>query len=105
MRHYGALSRDIPEIRNAYGDLLKTVHKDGVLPAKFKEIICIVAAVLAPCESCIVYHVKQALKAGATREEIMEACGVAIVMGGGPAAAHLSYVQDALDTWAPRKKK
>ncbi len=103
MRHFGALNRDIPETRNAFIDLQKTVHKDGALSAKFKEIICVVASVLAPCESCIVYHTKQAIKMGATREEIMEACGVAIVMGGGPAASHIAIVQDALDKWAPRK--
>ncbi|NHJ13695.1 MAG: carboxymuconolactone decarboxylase family protein [Candidatus Thorarchaeota archaeon] len=103
-KHFGALNRDIPETRNAFTDLLKTVHKDGALPAKFKEIICIVASILAPCESCMVYHTKQALSAGATREEIMEAAAVAMVMGGGPAAAHLATVQDALDLWAPRSK-
>jgi AhpD family alkylhydroperoxidase len=104
MRHFGALNRDIPDVRNAFSDLLKTVHVDGALSAKFKEIICIVISVLEPCESCMVYHTKQALSAGATREEIMEACSVAIVMGGGPAAAHIATVQDALDKWAPRKK-
>ncbi|MCK5238598.1 MAG: carboxymuconolactone decarboxylase family protein [Candidatus Thorarchaeota archaeon] len=104
MRHFGALNRDIPETRNAFTDLQKTVHTEGALSAKFKEIICIVASVLSPCESCMVYHTKQALKLGATREEIMEACGVAIVMGGGPAASHLAVIQDALDAWAPRKK-
>lgn len=104
MKHFGALNRDIPDTRNAFTDLQKTVHKDGALSGKFKEIICIVASVLSPCESCIVYHTKQALKLGATREEIMEACGVAIVMGGGPAASHVALVQDALDLWAPRKK-
>ena len=103
MRHFGALNRDIPETRNAFTDLQKTVHKDGVLSAKIKEIMCIVASVLAPCTSCMVYHTKQALSLGATREEIMEACGVAIVMGGGPAAASISTVQDALDKWAPRR--
>jgi len=102
MRHFGALTRDIPDTRNAFTDLQKTVHKDGALSAKFKEIICIVASVLAPCESCIVYHTNQAIKLGATRDEIMEACGVAIVMGGGPAASHVALVQDALDKWAPR---
>ncbi len=102
-RHFGALNRDIPETRNAYTDMLKTVHKDGALSAKIKEIICIVAAILAPCESCMVYHSKQAISAGATREEIMEACAVAIVMGGGPAVSHIATVQDCLDAWAPRK--
>ncbi|MEM2143561.1 MAG: carboxymuconolactone decarboxylase family protein [Candidatus Thorarchaeota archaeon] len=104
MKHFGALNRDIPETRNAFTDLLKTVHVDGHLSAKFKEIICIVASVLAPCESCIVYHTKKALEAGATREEIMEACAVAIVMGGGPAVSHIGIVQDCLDLWSPKSK-
>ena len=104
MRHFGALNRDIPETRNAFTDLLKTVDVEGHLSVKFKEIICVVASVLAPCEPCMVYHTKKALEAGATREEIMEACGVAIVMRGGPAAAHVSTVQDCLDLWAPRSK-
>ena len=46
MKHFGALNRDIPDARNAYSDLQKTVHKDGALPGKFKELICIVASVL-----------------------------------------------------------
>jgi len=37
MKHFGALNRDIPDARNAYTDLQKTVHKDGALPAKFKD--------------------------------------------------------------------
>lgn len=99
-KHFGALNRDIPDTRNAFTDLLKIVERDGALPRKFKEIICIVASILKPCESCMVYHTKQALSAGASREEIMEGCAVAIVMGGGPAAAHIATVQDALDKWA-----
>ena len=103
MKHFGALNRDIPETRNAFSDLLKTVHNDGALSAKFKEIIAIVAAIMAPCDSCMVYHTKKAIDAGATRDEIMEACGVAIVMGGGVAAAKISTVQDSLDKWAPKR--
>jgi AhpD family alkylhydroperoxidase len=102
MKHFGALNRDIPDARNAFTDLQKTVHKDGALPAKFKEIICIVASILSPCEKCMVFHTKQALSLGATREEIMEACSVAIVMGGGPAVSNIAVVQDCLDAWAPR---
>ena len=102
MKHFGALNRDIPETRNAFSDLLKTVHKDGALSAKLKEIICIVVSVITHCDPCMAYHTKQALTLGATREEIMEGLGIAIVMGGGPATAAMATVQDALDTWAPR---
>ena len=103
MKHFGALNRDIPDARNAYTDLQKTAHKDGALSAKFKELICIVAGILKPCEECMVYHTKQAISLGATREEIMEAASVAIVMGGGPAVSSIAIVQDCLDLWAPRK--
>ncbi|MHA1957868.1 MAG: carboxymuconolactone decarboxylase family protein, partial [Candidatus Thorarchaeota archaeon] len=50
MKHFGALNRDIPETRNAFSDLLKTVHKDGALSAKLKEIICIVVSVITHCD-------------------------------------------------------
>jgi alkylhydroperoxidase/carboxymuconolactone decarboxylase family protein YurZ len=34
---------------------------------------------------CIAYHVHDAVLAGASREEVVETIGVAILMGGGPA--------------------
>ncbi|WP_423888993.1 carboxymuconolactone decarboxylase family protein [Bradyrhizobium sp.] len=36
----------------------------------------------------IAYHVRDALAAGATRPEVPEALGVAVMMGGGPAAMY-----------------
>ena len=104
MKHFGALNRDIPDVRNAFTDLQKSVHQDGALSAKVKEMMCIVASILKPCEKCMVFHTKQALGLGATRDEIMEAASVAIVMGGGPAVSHIGTIQDCLDAWAPRKK-
>jgi Carboxymuconolactone decarboxylase family len=40
--------------------------------------------------SCAGFHAKVAVGGGATREEILETLGMAIYMGGGPAAMHAS---------------
>jgi AhpD family alkylhydroperoxidase len=54
-------------------------------------------AVAIRCENCIAYHVHDALKAGATRPDVLEALGVAIMMGGGPAAMYACEAFQALE--------
>ena len=43
-------------------------------------------AICTHCEGCIAYHVHDALDAGATHDQVTETIGVAVMMGGGPAA-------------------
>ncbi len=47
--------------------------------------------------SGIAYHVHDALRAGATRQEIVETIGVAMMMGGGPATMYGCHAFEALD--------
>jgi AhpD family alkylhydroperoxidase len=42
-------------------------------------------AVALKCEWCIANHIKYALDAGVSRDELMEACALAITMAGAPA--------------------
>jgi alkylhydroperoxidase/carboxymuconolactone decarboxylase family protein YurZ len=53
--------------------------------------------IAAECEGCIAYHMHDALKAGATRQEVLEVIGVAILMGGGPAMIYGCEALAALD--------
>lgn len=62
--------------------------QDGELSVKIKELIAVGIAVHTGCEFCIAHHVEKCIQAGATEEEIAEACGVAVLMGGGPALMH-----------------
>ncbi|MGE3182131.1 MAG: carboxymuconolactone decarboxylase family protein, partial [Phycisphaerae bacterium] len=48
------------------------------------------------CEPCIYSHVEKALKAGATRDQILEAGGVVIMMQGGPGYVYFPKLLDAL---------
>jgi len=90
------LSKDSPEQTRAFMSLMGAVEKEGALPGKTKELIAISLSVVQKCEYCIVFHVKNALDAGCTEEEILEATWVAVLMGGGPALMYGQKVMQAL---------
>ncbi len=97
--HFVKMRADIPETRNAILDLTNSVHKDGALSRKHKELICAAISLYARCEPCIVHHVRRSIQAGATREEIMEACGAAILMGGGTVVTFIDTVIKSIEAF------
>ncbi len=58
---------------------------DGALPGKTKQLIAVAVAHVTQCPYCIKGHTKAALRAGASREELMEAIWVAAEMRAGGA--------------------
>jgi len=48
--------------------------------------------------------VHDAIQAGATRPEIIEVIGVAILMGGAPAAVYATYAIDAVEQFSEAPK-
>jgi AhpD family alkylhydroperoxidase len=52
------------------------------------ELIAVAIAICTGCEGCIAYHLEEAVRAGATREEALAVLAVALAMGGGPAAVY-----------------
>lgn len=96
--NHARLERAIPEVIEDFGQtLLSDVLKDGTLSTKQKELIALGIAVAKTCDYCIAIHVKKCFEAGATKEEMAEACGVAILMGGGPAYTYSTFVFQAIE--------
>lgn len=87
---------------DAVMNLVKESEKPGVLSTKEKELISVALGVAAHCPYCIAFHVKNALDAGATRAEILEAAEVAGLMGGGPSIAFITLVFDALEQFGAK---
>jgi len=90
----GELGSEIPTTMQGFNDLHKATTAEGVLASKTKELIALGIAITVRCDGCIAFHVHDALKSGASAEEIKETIGVAILMGGGPA---LMYGCEALE--------
>ena len=63
----------------------KAAYSTGALKKRHKELIAIGISIVVDCESCLEWHIKQALKSGATHDQIIEAIEVGMEMGGGPA--------------------
>lgn len=101
MQMMSGLSKYQPETMRHFKSFMGSVLKEGVLDTKTKELIAIVTSIAARCKYCIAIHVEKALNAGATKEEILEAAIVAILMGGGPAMTYVSEVKKALDEYLP----
>jgi len=83
----------------AFAQLHKSGMGEGSLSSRHKELIALGIAIASHCTGCIAFHVHDALKAGATKEEIVETIGVAIVMGGGPAMVYGCEALEALNQY------
>ncbi|SHJ94413.1 alkylhydroperoxidase AhpD family core domain-containing protein [Malonomonas rubra DSM 5091] len=92
------LGKELPGPMSGFVQLHQSAVKEGALNTKSKELIALAIAITVRCDGCIAFHVHDALAAGATRSEIIETIGVAVLMGGGPAAVYGSEALDALDS-------
>jgi len=69
-KSFGALGKKYPKMLQAYGALGAAAAEGNVLDAKTRELIALAVAVTTRCESCIGVHADEAVKAGATEEEV-----------------------------------
>ncbi len=90
------LNQQLPPMKHLDA-LFQASLVEGALSTKHKELIVLGIAVATECEPCILVHMEKALAAGASKAEILEACGVAIAMGGGPAMASVPLVLKFLE--------
>ena len=61
----------------------------GALDVKTKELLGLVASAVLRCDDCIKYHLETSYKEGITKEEMMEAMGIATLVGGTIVIPHL----------------
>ena len=95
------LGSELPGPMTGFARLHKKAVEGGALDARTKELMALAISVAVRCEGCIAYHVHDALKAGATRQELLETIGVAIMMGGGPASMYAAHALDAIEQFMP----
>lgn len=94
------LAKELRGPMSAFVQLNAAAIGAGALDAKTKQLIALGIGITSRCEGCITYHVHDALRAGATRQEILETIGVSMMMGGGPAVVYACQAMEALDQFA-----
>jgi len=98
----GELSKLSPDTVRGYQTLSAANSKTGKLDEKTRQLISLAVAVTTHCDGCIVVHSEAALKAGATKEEISDALGVAVAMNAGAALVYSTRVLDAVAAKTPQ---
>ncbi len=71
-------------------------YLEGALPAKYKELMGLVASACLRCDDCITYHIVQAFRLGVSRAEQEEAINVALVVGGSIVIPHMRRAYELL---------
>ena len=72
-------------------------YEDGALPVKTKELLGLTASMVLRCDDCVSYHIGQCVESGCTKEEIVEAMSVALVVGGTIVIPHLRRAIEFMD--------
>lgn len=97
----GTLRAGAPGPMKAFSGLAREALAPGRLDVKTKELLAIAIAIATRCDGCIGFHVKAAIRAGASREEVLETVSMAIYMGAGPSMIYAAETLRAFDELAP----
>ncbi|MBT2790082.1 carboxymuconolactone decarboxylase family protein [Paraburkholderia strydomiana] len=90
------IARLAPDTVKGYQMISSAGRNNDVLGAKTRELISLAVAVSLRCDGCITVHTAEALKQGATRDEIAEALGVAVAVNAGAAMVYSARTMDAV---------
>jgi AhpD family alkylhydroperoxidase len=77
------LEKEAPNLYAGFNELMKYYYKPGALDRKQKELMAVVGSVVTRCIPCLANHTNNAISAGATRDEVLEAAAIGIEFGGG----------------------
>jgi len=99
------LEKEAPNLYNGFNELMKYCYKPGALDRKQKELMAIAATIATRCIPCVAFHLDNAIKAGATKNEILEAATIGVEVGGGPSFVIVrDNLLDSLDDIEKGKK-
>jgi AhpD family alkylhydroperoxidase len=91
------LELDNRVIKRMYSVDSLTYSEGGALPKKTRELLGLVSSLVLRCDDCVKYHLVESRNSGNTREEIIEAMSVGLVVGGTIVVPHLRRAVEFLD--------
>ncbi|HXW72416.1 MAG TPA: carboxymuconolactone decarboxylase family protein [Methylocella sp.] len=86
-----------PAVMKEFSAIARAALEPKALDVKTKELIALAISVATRCDPCIAFHAQSAVRQGASRDEVMEAMGMAIYMGAGPSVMYAAKAVEAYD--------
>jgi AhpD family alkylhydroperoxidase len=72
-------------------------YQEGALSKKTKELLGLSTSMVLRCDDCVAYHIGQCIESGCSKDEIVEAMSVALVVGGTIVIPHMRRAIDFMD--------
>jgi alkylhydroperoxidase/carboxymuconolactone decarboxylase family protein YurZ len=94
------INKSIPEEYAAFLKEKEALTKSGRIPEKTKWLLMLIASVTQKCPVCIPRAVQHCLQAGWSKEEMLEACMIAVLIGGSSVMTFVTLVDKAIDDLA-----
>ena len=92
-----AILADNNKIIKRIFNLDTNAFSEGALDKKTKELLGLVASTVLRCDDCIKYHLESSHKEGLKKEEVVEALGIATLVGGTIVIPHLRRAYEYWD--------
>lgn len=99
------LSSIVPDVTRGFSGLAQASSHEGALDKKTKELIALTLGVAGHCKGCIGFHCKTLVALGVSKEEVADALGMAIYMGGGPSLMYAAEAMIAFEEFSNKTDK
>lgn len=86
------ISKLVPDSMKALDEFETAALADGAITRKNKELMAVAVALTTQCAYCIEYHRREAVKLGATEQELAETALVATALKAGSAITHSTHL-------------
>ena len=92
------LEEDNRVIKRVYSvDSLAYAEDAGELSKQMRELLGLVASLVLRCDDCVKYHLVEARKTGNSRQAMVEAMSIGLVVGGTIVVPHLRRAIEFMD--------
>jgi alkylhydroperoxidase/carboxymuconolactone decarboxylase family protein YurZ len=90
----------IPKEYQTFIQQKSNITSSGKLPQKDKWLLILVSSVTAKCPVCIPRAVKHCLESGWSKEEMLEACMAAVLVGGSSVMTYVTLAAKAIEDFS-----
>ncbi|MDY8134503.1 carboxymuconolactone decarboxylase family protein [Aquimarina sp. 2201CG5-10] len=94
LKQLGALGKNADKAMKAFQAFDSIALEEGAIPVKYKELIAVAVALTTQCPYCLEIHKNNAVKAGATDEELAETTFIAAALRAGAAVVHGTHLME-----------
>lgn len=94
------IRKAIPEQYDAFIKEKEVFTAEGKVPEKCKWLLLLVASVSQKCPVCIPRAVQHCLDVGWTKEQILEGCMTAVLVGGSSVMTYVTLVEKSIEELA-----